>query len=88
MRRLVLVRHEHRLARIVQRSAYPRWRILDELGCLPLGPLPAPAGVSVTATTEEEQDEKDDQYGFHGSTSLMTIVTPEHHLGVFITVPG
>src|SRR6266849_5108973 len=37
-------------------AAYARAFILDELGFLPLGPLPAPPGVSVTATTEDEQE--------------------------------
>ena len=51
-------------------SGYPCVLILDELGCLPLGSLAAPAGVPVAATTEDEQDQKNDQYGFHSRTSL------------------
>lgn len=56
MGRLVRARHGNQLDRILQQLAYPRVLILDELGYLPLGPLPAPTGVSVTATTEDEQD--------------------------------
>jgi hypothetical protein len=36
-------------------------------GCrAPSSTLPAPTRVSVPATTEDEQDQKNDQYGVHG----------------------
>jgi DNA replication protein DnaC len=56
MGRLVRARHENRLDRILQQLANPCVLILDELGYLLLGRLPAPTGVCVTATTEDEQD--------------------------------
>ena len=68
-------------------SGCPRVLILDELGSLLLGSLVAPARVSVAATTEHEQDQKNDQYGFHNPTSLMKAKTPATGRS-FLTLSG